>query len=78
MHESTNFSQILSDNKKTNTVTPQFYLSFRKGMPNTTKYSRPRKKAIFCPLERVCLILQNTLDLERRQYFNIKNSKFLV
>ena len=31
-------------NKKTNMVTPQFYLSFRKGMPNTTKYSRSRKK----------------------------------
>ena len=40
MHESTNFSQILSDNKKTNTVTPQFYLFFRKDMPNTTKYSK--------------------------------------
>ena len=32
MNKSINFSYILSDNKKTNTVTPQFYLSFRKGM----------------------------------------------
>ena len=47
MHESTNFSHILSNNKKTNMETLQFYLSFRKGMLNTTKYSRCRKMAIF-------------------------------
>ena len=47
MHKSINFSHILPDNKKTNTVTPQFYLSFRKNMPNTTKYSKSRKMAIF-------------------------------
>ena len=47
MHESINFSHILSDNKKTNTVTPPFYLSFRKNMPNTTIYSKSRKMAIF-------------------------------
>ena len=41
------FSHILSDNIKTNTVTPQLYLSFRKGMPNATKYSKTRKMAIF-------------------------------
>ena len=41
------FSHILSDNKKTNAVTPQFYLSFRKGMHHTTKYSKSRKMAIF-------------------------------
>ena len=33
--------------KKTNTVTTQFYLSFRKGMHHTTKYSKSRKMAIF-------------------------------
>ena len=37
MHKSINFSHILPDNKKTNTVTPQFYLSFSKDIPNTTK-----------------------------------------
>ena len=35
--KSINFSHIMHDNKKSNTVTPQFFLSFRKGMPNTTK-----------------------------------------
>ena len=43
MHENINFSHILPDNKKTNTVNPQFYLSFRKEMPNTTNYSKSRK-----------------------------------
>ena len=47
VHVSINFSHILPDNKNTNTVTPQFYLSFRKDMPNTTKYSQSRNMAIF-------------------------------
>ena len=37
-----NFSYILLDNKKSNTVSPQFFLLFRKGMPNTTKYYKSR------------------------------------
>ena len=47
MHKSINCSHILPDNKKTNTVTPQFYLFFRMDIPNTTKYSKSRKMAIF-------------------------------
>ena len=43
---------ILCDNKKSNTVTPQF----------------------FCPLEKVCLILQNSINLEKWQDFNSKIS----
>ena len=45
--KSINFSHILHDNKKSNTVTPQFFLSFRKGMLNTTKYYKSRKMARF-------------------------------
>ena len=44
---SINFSHILRNNKKSNTVTPQFFLSFGKGMPNTTKYYKSRKMARF-------------------------------
>ena len=42
-----NFSHILRRNKKSNMVTRQFLLSFRKGMPNTTKYYKSRKMARF-------------------------------
>ena len=45
--KSINFSHILHDNKKSNTVTPQFFLSFRKDMPNITKYYKSRKMARF-------------------------------
>ena len=45
MHKSINVSYILPGKKKTNSVTPQFYLFFRKGMPNTTKCSKSRKMA---------------------------------
>ena len=51
-----NFSHILRDNKKSNTVTPQF----------------------FSPLERVSLILQNIINLEKWQDFNLKNFNYLV
>ena len=47
MHKSTNFSHILPDNKKTNTVNLYFYLSFRKGIPHIIEYSKSRKMAIF-------------------------------
>ena len=47
LSKSINFSHNLRDNKKSNTVTPQFFLSFRKGMPNTTKYYKSRKMARF-------------------------------
>ena len=42
-----NFSHIFPDNKKSNMMTPQFFLSFRKGMPNTTKYYKSGKLARF-------------------------------
>ena len=47
MHKIINFSHILPDNKKTNTVTPQIYLSLTKDMSNTAKYSKSRKMVIF-------------------------------
>ena len=54
--KSINFSHILRDNKKSNTVTPQF----------------------FCSLERVCLVLQNTIKLEKWQDFKFTNFNYLV
>ena len=73
MQKSINFSHILPDNKKTNTVTPQFYLSFRKDMPNTTKYSKSRKMAIFDQMTRsykiFCIFL---LCMVRYIFFGIK------
>ena len=57
MHESINFSHILSDNKKKLTQWPYNFI---------------------CHLERVCIIIQNTLNLEKWQYFNIKKFNFLV
>ena len=45
VHKIINFSHILPDYKTVYMVTPQFSLSFRNGMPHTTKYSKSRKMA---------------------------------
>ena len=37
---------------------------------------QPPPPNFFCPLELVCLILQNTLNLEKWKYFKIKNKLF--
>ena len=46
-------------------------------LPKNKKLTRWPHNFIF-PLERICLTLQNTLNLEKWQYFNIKNFKFFV
>ena len=43
-----------------------------------TKNSTRLPHNLFCSLERVCLILQNTINLEKWQDFNLKNFNYLV
>ena len=72
MHKSINISHILPDNKKTNMVTPQFYLSFRKDMPNTTKYSHLNQYIIDEMTHSYKLVRIFLLCMVRNIFFGIK------